>query len=107
MYYINDGVYGSFNTFPIDPKPVLPTPLYPLEKDAPLFESSIWGPTLDSVDRILRSVLLPEIDVGSWLIFKDMGAYSTSLSTNFNSMPHPSIKYICQEAYRSVHWMNI
>lgn len=54
------------------------------------FLSSLWGPTADSYDLIVKDVMLPELEIGNWLIWKDMGAYSIALATTFNgfSVPH-------------------
>ncbi|RVD87371.1 uncharacterized protein DFL_001607 [Arthrobotrys flagrans] len=50
-----------------------------------LQEYSVWGPTCDCMDIVLQDVLLPKgIEVGDWFVFKDLGAYSTSMRTAFN-----------------------
>ena len=59
----------------------------------PLFKSSIWGPTCCPSDCIMSDILLPELTLGDWLIFRNMGAYTSSLSTNFNGMPKAQIFY--------------
>lgn len=51
----------------------------------------MWGPTCDSYDAILKSVLLPELHIGDWLIWEDMGAYTLSISTVFNGFPLPTV----------------
>jgi ornithine decarboxylase len=51
--------------------------------------SIIWGPTADSHDVILQNVMLPELHVGDWLVWKDMGAYTLALSNTFNGLPIP------------------
>lgn len=51
MYFINDGVYGSFNCNLYDHKVARPLTLKaPNDK---LFKSSIWGPTCDALDQVL------------------------------------------------------
>lgn len=35
--------------------------------------------------------MLPEIQIGDWLIWKDMGAYSIALATTFNGFPIPIV----------------
>lgn len=35
----------------------------------------------------MKEVQLPELDVGDWLIFPDMGAYKISMSSTFNGFP--------------------
>ncbi|CAO2604962.1 Ornithine decarboxylase [Lemmus lemmus] len=54
MYYVNDGVYGSFNCILYDHahvKALLPKRPKPDEK---YYSSSIWGPTCDGLDRIVE-----------------------------------------------------
>ncbi|XP_065061749.1 ornithine decarboxylase-like isoform X2 [Rhopilema esculentum] len=60
MYYVNDGVYGSFNCINFDHNSPVPEPLEPSE-GRKLFPSIIWGPTCDSVDCIKKGTMLPEI----------------------------------------------
>lgn len=50
MYYINDGVYGSFNCNLYDHKIVYPLTLKSGNEE--LFKSSIWGPTCDALDQV-------------------------------------------------------
>ncbi|KAF7379226.1 hypothetical protein HZH68_017071 [Vespula germanica] len=53
--------------------------------------STIWGPTCDSCDCIIKDVLLPEFYIGDWLIWKDMGAYTTSRVCEFNGFLQPIV----------------
>lgn len=101
MYYVNDGVYGSFNCLLFDHAEVTPSLLYPATEDEPHFESSIWGPTCDGLDCIAQQTKLPELDIGGWIIFPDMGAYTVSASSTFNGMPRPRIFYMSNEVYRA------
>ncbi|KAL6037669.1 hypothetical protein STEG23_023578 [Scotinomys teguina] len=76
MYYVNDGVYGSFNCILYDHahvKALLPKRPKPDEK---YYSSSIWGPTCDGLDRIVERYNLPEMHVGDWMLFENMGAYT-------------------------------
>lgn len=48
-------------------------------------EYSIWGPTCDGIDCISEKWFAPEtVDVGDWLYFEDMGAYTKCSATRFN-----------------------
>lgn len=71
MYYVNDGVYGSFNCLVFDHATVHPEVLDAKGKDAVKFPSSIWGPTCDSLDCISKSVMLPK--VGDKVLFEGLG----------------------------------
>jgi len=96
MYYVNDGVYGSFNCLMYDHATVEPN-LFEDHSGSTTFESSIWGPTCDGLDCIIKAVELPELQQGDWFYFKDMGAYTMAAASNFNGMPKPRCYYIMQE----------
>lgn len=92
--YISDGVYGSFNCVIFDhykPKPILLSEDF-YERD--IQKSTLFGPTCDSMDVIVKGYPLPEANVGEWLYFEHMGAYTKASGTTFNGMPLPSIEYI-------------
>jgi len=95
-YYINDGVYGSFNCTLYDHVEVYPLVLRAAKETvgAPLLTSCIWGPTCDSMDRVVRRVDLPKLDVGDWLYFEDMGAYTCAASSTFNGFQRPIMYYM-------------
>jgi ornithine decarboxylase len=98
MYYLNDGVYGSFNCLLFDHAEVTPTLFDPESyEDLPLFESSVWGPTCDGLDCIQAKCLLPELQQEDWLQFRDMGAYTMAAASTFNGMPKPSTFYMMEE----------
>jgi len=101
MYYINDGVYGSFNCILFDHAVVVPKVLttgdefhYGKEQsEYELFPSSIWGPTCDSMDCITKSAKLPKLDIGDWLYFENMGAYTNCAASTFNGFKKSHIVY--------------
>lgn len=101
MYYVNDGVYGSFNCILFDhanPKAYVLRHggrfLVNEAVDAALHGCSIWGPTCDSMDLIVRETDLPELSVGDWLYYPNMGAYTLTASSTFNGFPRPEVRYI-------------
>uniref|UniRef100_A0ACD5Z030 Uncharacterized protein n=1 Tax=Avena sativa TaxID=4498 RepID=A0ACD5Z030_AVESA len=75
-YWIDDGIYGSLNTVVTDGYIPRPRPLaacrVPGEKT---YASTVFGPTCDSLDTVVTGYQLPEMSVGDWLVFDDMGAY--------------------------------
>ena len=73
---------------------VTPLPLEP--RTGPDFNCSIWGPTCDSLDHIASNAKLPLMDIGDWLIFEDMGAYSLSVAGSFNGFPVPKVYPVVQ-----------
>jgi Pyridoxal-dependent decarboxylase, C-terminal sheet domain len=94
MYYVNDGVYGSFSCLLNDPAArvnnVRVPSLYALTK---LNRASIWGPTCDSIDCIMKNCWLPEMETGQWLVFLDMGAYTFTACCSFNGFCSPYMVY--------------
>jgi ornithine decarboxylase len=107
MYYINDGVYGSFNSLIFD-HAIVSYPTF-IVKDqnkgyssvsnvdefkSELHESSIWGPTCDSMDCLTKSIKLPDLSIGDWLIFDNMGAYTLVAASRFNGMNLPKVYYL-------------
>jgi ornithine decarboxylase len=111
MLYMNDGVYGNFSSIMFDhqhPVPqILSTPRKPDgfnystesltdsgytsaeegvgEMGGKMLEYSIWGPTCDGIDCIADKWSSTEtVDVGDWLYFEDMGAYTKCSATRFN-----------------------
>ncbi|XP_056263016.1 ornithine decarboxylase-like [Pseudoliparis swirei] len=101
MYYLNDGVYGSMSYIINDAahnrlEPYLHRVLSyfnvcVVESSEQRFRSVLWGPTCDSIDKVTDSCWIPELDVGDWLLVDNMGAYSVSLSTDFNSFERAHI----------------
>lgn len=60
----------------------------------PLFPCTLFGPTCDALDKLfLKEVQLPELDVGDWLVFPFMGAYTSVMSSTFNGFSPASIYY--------------
>lgn len=94
LYYINEGVYQSFNCIIFDH--VVPLPkVFDLNGRTETFKSTLFGPTCDSVDCIGKGMELPELEVGEWLYFTDMGAYTVAAASPFNGFKsRPAIFYI-------------
>uniref|UniRef100_A0A804HKI3 Antizyme inhibitor 1 n=6 Tax=Euarchontoglires TaxID=314146 RepID=A0A804HKI3_HUMAN len=94
MYYMNDGVYGSFASKLSEDLNTIPEVHKKYKEDEPLFTSSLWGPSCDELDQIVESCLLPELNVGDWLIFDNMGADSFHEPSAFNDFQRPAIYYM-------------
>ena len=95
-YYLNDGLYGSFNCIVYDHATVTPHLLRPKdegkcrENAAP--RAALFGPTCDGYDQIME-MEIPELQVGDWLLWENMGAYTTAAATNFNGFSKPQTYY--------------
>ncbi|MEQ2168021.1 hypothetical protein GOODEAATRI_010109, partial [Goodea atripinnis] len=44
-----------------------------LSQGKAVYPSSLWGPSLDQLDQVVERCLLPELIVGDWLLFSNMG----------------------------------
>jgi ornithine decarboxylase len=86
VYYLNDGMYGSFNCVHFDhAKPII-CPFN--ERDGKRFKSKIFGPTCDSMDKITDEVFLPELAIGEWCYVENFGAYTCAAASTFNGFTH-------------------
>ncbi|TBU42795.1 ornithine decarboxylase [Dichomitus squalens] len=99
MYYINDGVYGAFNCILFDHQSPQPYVLslngsFHVPASIPLRAASIWGPTCDSLDCVCSMVKLPAtLEVGDWLGFENMGAYTVCAASQFNGFEVSKVIY--------------
>jgi len=98
MLYLNDGVYGNFSSIIFDHQNPVPrilragnSFLHGAEDRRDGYESpnvveySIWGPTCDGIDCISQSASFKQVlDIGDWMYFENMGAYTKCSATKFN-----------------------
>lgn len=90
MLYVNDGVYGNLNCILFDhqvPEAAVLTHhgQFVLGSNAQGGNFSIWGPTCDGLDCISVSTKLAHsVQVGDWLYFGNVGAYTSAATTSFN-----------------------
>ena len=68
--------------------------------DDTLYPSTVFGPTCDSMDVLSRGVLLPKMDVGDWMYFQNMGAYTMAAASTFNGFPTTECFYVCSVPIR-------
>ncbi|XP_066479161.1 antizyme inhibitor 1 [Tiliqua scincoides] len=94
MYYMNDGVYGSFASKLSENLNTIPEVHKKYKEDEPLFASSLWGPSCDELDQIVENCLLPELNIGDWLLFDNMGSGTLGEKSAFNDIQRPPVYYI-------------
>ncbi|KAF9359694.1 hypothetical protein BGX26_011642 [Mortierella sp. AD094] len=112
MYYINDGMYGSFNCIMFDhqvcePKVLLRDGGFSYQDallELPRGYASVWGPTCDSIDCISPKSHLPLMESGDWLYFDNMGAYTITAASQFNGFRKSEILYTTTEQEVSLHF---
>jgi ornithine decarboxylase len=98
-YTIDDSLYGQFSCIPYDHS----TPRWirvrgSNEAERPRSAAVLYGRTCDSVDMIAAAASTEELEVGDWLWFPKMGAYTSVTSTEFNGFPKP--RTLTLEAHR-------
>lgn len=91
-YYLNDGVYGSFNCINYDHQTPELIPL--LSCDAKKYNTTFFGPTCDSLDCIYKEIQYQELNIGDWLYVRNFGSYTIAPSTSFNGFEINNKKYI-------------
>lgn len=88
MVYINDGVYGNLNCILFDHQH--PTAKVLVHKGVTSgsqtgYKFSIWGPTCDGLDCVAEAATLGcDVEVGDWIYFENLGAYTSAATTSFN-----------------------
>ncbi|KAG0342064.1 hypothetical protein BG005_002805, partial [Podila minutissima] len=110
MYYINDGMYGSFNCSMFDHQVCEPQVLlkdgafaYRQEVDGERGMASVWGPTCDSIDCISTRARLPLMETGDWMYFENMGAYTITAASQFNGFRRSEVLYTTTEPEVVLH----
>ncbi|XP_054428175.1 ornithine decarboxylase-like [Pteronotus mesoamericanus] len=108
LYQLNEGPYGIFRICLREIAPRMPIVVGSCELGSkpPLFPCIPYGPTCDAFDKLFeKEVQLPELDVGTWLIFPSMGTYSWVMSSIFNSFLSTSISYAMGPEFRCLGGM--
>ena len=106
LYYLGDGIYGSFNCIMYDHAILEPKILKRYggqldllsqeEKQSCVarfdnfeqYESTLFGPSCDGLDCVVADINLPELHVGDWLVFDNMGAYTQVSASRFNGFEY-------------------
>ncbi|KAK6201661.1 ornithine decarboxylase [Scheffersomyces amazonensis] len=111
MIYINDGVYGNMNCILFDHQH--PQAFVLKHKDTFHYQEqkivndatkgkhkfSIWGPTCDGLDCVSTQTQLDyDVQVGDWIYFPNLGAYTSAATTSFNGFKDKAhIIYVSSE----------
>jgi len=90
-YYLNSGIYTDFSGLVFDHCRYE----FKTLRRGQRFLSTLAGPTCDSFDVISQSEEIPELDVGSVIYVKNIGAYSSASAVpGFNGFPCAKIVLI-------------
>ncbi|KAF3707462.1 Antizyme inhibitor 1 [Channa argus] len=94
LYYMNEGVYGPFSCKLLGKSITAPSVhKHVLCAEKAVYPSSLWGPSLDQLDKVVERCLLPELSVGDWLLFSNMGAYALEEFTCLSSSSQLPVYY--------------
>ncbi|XP_065880611.1 ornithine decarboxylase-like [Euphorbia lathyris] len=100
-YWINEGMYSSFNALIYGCATLIPTPFAcnsnpcnPTRKQAPTYVSKLYGPTCAAVDTITQNLQLPDLEVDDWIIFSNMGSYTSCCGTSFNGFNTATTSFV-------------
>lgn len=90
-YTVDDSVYGQFSNILFDHA----KPLWVRVPDGKgrsvrtYTKGTLFGRTCDSLDVIAQAEHMEELEVGDWLWFPQMGAYTQATASEFNGFPTP------------------
>jgi len=88
---ISESLYGAFNCVLFDhaaPQVKEVRDEFGNKIEGQAIKRTIFGSTCDGGDLIYKEYDLPEgTDMGSWLIWENMGAYTCAATTRFNGIP--------------------
>ena len=101
-YYIAQGVQGLFKDVILCNEVFTPIPLHMSignnnsgnseQHEEEWFISVVHGPSGESFDIVCSECLLPKLNVGDWLLFDRMGAYTMSIAARNRNL---SVRYVC------------
>lgn len=83
QYYLTCGLYGMFNNMVYDH--AIPQPWIPIS-NSPLIKTTLFGPTCDGIDKISDDAMLPQMEIGNWIAWPSMGAYTYAGACDFNGI---------------------
>ncbi len=83
-FYLDDGMYGSFNGQIYDHASY---PVVALREDGERVNAVLAGPTCDSIDVIREDIPLPLLEAGDLVVGRNMGAYTSCSASDFNFIP--------------------
>ena len=100
--YLNDGYHQSMHgivgsNLPINPEVIEIRP----RPKRPSYNTTLWGPTCDSNDKIKENFMFEDVSVDDVLVLQDMGAYTDTLGSTFNGFPLPFHVYHLSPELRS------
>lgn len=98
IFYINESVYSSLNNIIMDHFIINESNFLPFnERNEKKYKCTIFGPTCDSMDKVTDEILLPDLEIGEYIIVKNMGAYTSAVNSgveSFNGFNRAISRYV-------------
>jgi len=91
LYYTDNGVYCSFFNAHIHKEPICPQPVTQRKLSGELFDTTVFGPTCDSIDNLGDDFKLPELQIDDWLKYEGNGYRCSNYSARFNGFEDPDV----------------
>ena len=102
IYCINDSVHASFKWYDLNiGLPIFSKPRE-IRKNLTFYHTSIGGATCDSSDFIIKNCYMPEMHIGEYLIFKNMGSYTKTGATYFNDIKEPQTIFVSTNLWNKI-----
>lgn len=96
-YTLDESLYGQFSCIPFDcAQPKWVRVGSDERKKTP---AVLYGRTCDSVDMIAMTDSTDELMEGDWLLFPNMGAYTSVTSSEFNGFPRPPVYQLSESMH--------
>ncbi|MEI6457701.1 MAG: type III PLP-dependent enzyme [Pseudomonadota bacterium] len=99
-FYLDDGLYGSYNGQLFDHADYV---VRPLRDDGSRVPAVLAGPTCDSIDVVKEDVQLPLLEIGDVIVGHSMGAYTSSSATDFNFIRRARVLAVNEQAQAGAH----
>lgn len=95
--FLTCGLYGMFNNVVYDhakPYPWIPS------SNKPSYPTTLFGPTCDGIDLIMKDAQLPKMDIGEWIAWPSMGAYTYAGACDFNGIRATRPYFLTVKSYK-------
>lgn len=81
--FLTCGLYGMFNNVVYDHAKPIPWIPPSNKTHSP---TTLFGPTCDGIDLITKDASLPKMELGDWIVWPSMGAYTYAGACDFNGI---------------------
>ena len=102
VYCVNDSVHASFKWYDLS----VALPIFSKPRDLTnymtFYQTSVGGATCDSSDFIINNCYMPELEIGEYLIFKNMGSYTKTGATYFNDIKEPQTIFVSTNLWEEI-----